>query len=92
MDEMVAAAETGLDYPLFMAVAEKVGHDKRGNVIYRRTPDGEDALVRRLERIKEIDPQTDTEVLREIEVTERQVDDELPEVAAAYLHWLREQA
>lgn len=91
-DERVAAAETGLDYPLFMAVAEKVGHDKRGNVIYRRTPDGEDALVRRLETIKEIDPQTGAEVLREIEITERQVDDELPEVAAAYLRWLREQA
>jgi type I restriction enzyme M protein len=91
MDEMVAAAGSGLDYPLFMAVAEKIGHDKRGNVIYRRTPDGEDALVRRLERIKEIDPQTGVEFLREVDVTERQVDDDLPEVAAAYLHWLSEQ-
>ncbi len=39
--EEVAEAEiTGLDYPLFMAVAEKIGHDKRGNVIYRRTDEG----------------------------------------------------
>jgi type I restriction enzyme M protein len=74
-----------------MAVAEKIGHDKRGNVIYRRTDDGEDALVKRIEAVTEIDQETGAEVLSEIEVTERQIDDELPEVATAYLRWLGEQ-
>ena len=73
------------------AVAEKIGHDKRGNVIYRRTEDGEDALVSRVETVTEIDQETGGEVLREITVTERQIDDELPEVATAYLRWLSEQ-
>lgn len=90
--EEVAEAETkGLDYPLFMAVAEKVGHDKRGNVVYRRTEDGSDALVKRSETAVEIDQETGEEVLRDIEVTERLVDDELPEVAEAYLRWLGNQ-
>ena len=29
------------DYPVFMAVAEKVGYDRRGNRIFKREPDGE---------------------------------------------------
>ncbi len=74
-----------------MAVAEKIGHDKRGNVIYRRTPEGEDALVKRIETIFEIDQETGAEVVRQIEVTERQVDDELSEVADAYRRWLEAQ-
>ncbi|WP_229811139.1 N-6 DNA methylase [Streptosporangium pseudovulgare] len=90
-EEIANAESTGLDYPIFMAVAESIGHDKRGNVIYRRTAEGEDALVSRVETVTEIDQETGAEVLREIEVTERQVDDELPEVATAYLRWLSEQ-
>jgi type I restriction enzyme M protein len=34
-----------MDYPVFMAVAEKVGFDRRGNRIYRRGPDGEEIWV-----------------------------------------------
>jgi type I restriction enzyme M protein len=29
------------DYEIFMAIPEKVGHDRRGNPIYKTTPDGE---------------------------------------------------
>lgn len=90
-DEQIEAEAVGLDYPVFMAVAEKIGHDKRGNLIYRRTAAGEDALVRRVESLTEIDPATGREVLRQVEITERQIDDELPEVATAYLRWLGEQ-
>ncbi|MFE7869482.1 N-6 DNA methylase [Micromonospora humida] len=89
--EVVEAEGAGLDYPIFMAVAEKIGHDKRGNVIYRRTQDGSDSLVKRIETVNEIDQTTGAEVLRTIEVTERQIDDELSEVATSYLHWLSEQ-
>lgn len=89
--EVVEAEGNGLDYPLFMAVAEKVGHDKRGSAIYRRIEDGSDALVKRVETIVEIDQETGAEVLRDIEVTERLIDDELPDVAEAYLRWLGEQ-
>jgi type I restriction enzyme M protein len=90
-DEVAEAESTGLDYPVFMAVAEKIGHDKRGNVLYRRTADGEDALVKHIETISEIDQETGAEVVRQIEVTERQVDDELAEVADRYRHWLESQ-
>lgn len=90
-DEVSKAEKTGLDYPLFMAVAEKIGHDKRGNVIYKHTEDGKDVLVERTETVAEIDEETGKEVLREVTVTDRQVDDELPEVAVAYRNWLKAQ-
>ncbi len=70
LDEKVVAQGQGLDYPIFMAIAEKIGHDKRGNVIYRRTSSGEDALVRRVETVVDIDQATGAEVLRELEVCE----------------------
>jgi type I restriction enzyme M protein len=89
--EVATAEATGLDYPVFMAIAEKIGHDKRGNAIYRRAADGSDLLVKRIETVPEIDQATGMEVLREVEVTERLIDDELPEVAEAYLRWLEEQ-
>ena len=90
-DERAKATATGLNYPIFMAVAEKIGHDKRGNLIFRRTSNGEDALVTRTEIVRDIDQSTGAEVLREVEVRDRQVDDELPEVAVAFLRWIEEQ-
>lgn len=90
-EEEVQAQDGGLDYPVFMAIAETIGHDKRGNVIWRQLSDGSDALVKRVETITEIDQETGTEVLRSVEVTDRQVDDELPEVAQAYREWLKGQ-
>lgn len=87
-----AAAQAGnLEYPLFMAVAERIGHDKRGNTLYRRTDAGEDVLVTRTDTTAAIDPASGEEVLESRRVEERLVDDELPEAATAFLRWLGEQ-
>lgn len=42
------------NYLVFMAVAEKVGFDRRGNTLYKRSPDGEEILedVEEVERIR----------------------------------------
>ncbi|WP_328604476.1 N-6 DNA methylase [Amycolatopsis sp. NBC_00345] len=91
-DEERVAAESGtLEYPIFMAATEHIGQDKRGNTLYRRTETGEDVLVTRAETVPEIDPATGEEVLSIIETLERLVDDDLPDVATAYLRWLGEQ-
>jgi type I restriction enzyme M protein len=47
-DEERVAVTKGLDYPVFFAVVEKIGHDKRGNLIYRRTPEWKEVMVARL--------------------------------------------
>lgn len=90
--EEALADSAGLDYPVFMAIAEKIGHDKRGNVIYRRTASGEDVQIERTEEVKEIDPETGEEVIKLVTVKEKDPDDELPSVAEAYRRWLAEQS
>lgn len=86
-NECRKASQKKLDYPIFMAVAEKIGHDKRGKLIYRRSITGDDVLMTRKEIIREIDPDTGHERSREVEVKERIVDDELPEVAESFRKW-----
>lgn len=49
---------------------------------YRRTPQGEDVLRKRTEYAPSPDG------IREIEVVDRVVDDELPDVGEAYRRWL----
>jgi type I restriction enzyme M protein len=70
------------DYPVFMAVAEKVGFDRRGNTLYKRSPDGEEILedVEEVERIR-IGGQLVTRTLRR---KRKIVDDDLPRIATAY--------
>jgi len=75
------------DYPVFMAVAEKVGVDRRGNQLFKRTPDGEDIF----------EEYTDSERIRiggkQVERTLRRKrripDNDLPLIAEAYLEFRR---
>lgn len=73
---------TMTDYPVFMAVAEKVGFDRRGNTLYKRGPDGEDLVeeVEHRERIR-IGGRSVIRVLRR---KDKSVDDDLPRIAEAY--------
>ena len=70
------------DYPVFMAVAEKVGFDRRGNALYKRSPDGEEILedVKEVERIR-VNGSFKERVLHR---KKKVVDDDLPLIAAAY--------
>ena len=48
-------------------------------------------LVKKHETVREIDQETGKEIIKEVDVTDRLVDDELDEVAEAFLAWLEEQ-
>lgn len=80
----IQAADLGQkrDYPVFMAVAEKVGFDRRGNTLYKRQPDGEEILVENTyeEKVR-IGGKLEARTLRR---KERILDDDLPAIAAAY--------
>ena len=73
-------------YEVFMAVAEKVGFDRRGKTIYKRGPDGEEITIEReyRERIR-LSGNTTTRTLRR---KEKILDDDLPLIAAAYSEFL----
>lgn len=91
-EEKVRAAKDELDYPVFMAIAEKVGHDKRGNAVYKQTPEGQDMIEVTTEEVVDVDPLTGDQTVTREENRDRVINDELPEVADAYLRWVEEHA
>src|SRR5207244_475902 len=76
-----ALGET-IEYPVFMAVAEKVGVDRRGNTLYKRGPDGEE-LIKVIEepRLVTIDGRM---VPRPRRRYIKEIDDDLPIIAEKY--------
>jgi type I restriction enzyme M protein len=72
-----------VDYPVFMAVAEKVGFDRRGVPLYKRSPDGEEILEEQeeSERIR-INGKS---VVRTLRRKRKIPDNDLPGIAQAYL-------
>lgn len=86
--ELAQSAAGKLNYDCFMAVTEKIGHDKRGNIIYRRNERGDDVVIVRKEMVPTIDPDSGKQAVSVTEVKELLQDDELPEVADAYRAWL----
>jgi type I restriction enzyme M protein len=91
-DDEIRAEDLGqqVDYPVFMAVAEKVGFDRRGNTLYKRGPDGEELVVEKeyRERVKV----AGESVVRVLRRKEKTLDDDLPRIAEAYLAFLAEHA
>ena len=76
------------EYPVFMAVADKVGFDRRGNKLYKRTPDGEEIIEAREypERIR-IGGKW---VKRTLTRNEKVEDNDLPVIAEKYHEFLKE--
>jgi type I restriction enzyme M protein len=83
-EEELKAGDLGSakDYSVFMAVAEKVGFDRRGNTLYKRSPDGEEILedVEEVERIRVNGHFVERRLRRKKKV----LDDDLPLIADAY--------
>lgn len=71
-----------IDYPVFMAVADKVGFDRRGNTLWKRQPDGEEIIVEKSyeEKVRI----GGTLQVRTLNRKERILDDDLPLIADAY--------
>ncbi|HEY9631228.1 MAG TPA: N-6 DNA methylase [Coleofasciculaceae cyanobacterium] len=76
-------------YDVFMAVAEKVGFDRRGNKLYKRKPSGEEIFIS-----KQVPVQVkvgDRTITRELTVQEKELDDDLPIIGDKYDEFLQEQ-
>jgi type I restriction enzyme M protein len=79
-----------VDYPIFMAVAEKVGFDRRGNTLYKRRPDGEDIVKMETEVEKVL--VNGKAVKRTIRRPTKIVDDDLPEIVKEYRGFIKQHA
>lgn len=76
------------DYPVFMAVAEKVGVDRRGNPVYVRNPDGT-AVTEIIERSETFWRQGRKEV-RTIRHRQQKIDNDLLVIGGKYAEFVAE--
>ena len=70
-------------YNIFMAVVEKIGHDKRGNTIYARDEKGREIWI------DDEDSETDEheELIMQKQVKKRVIDDQTEEVVKIFTAW-----
>ena len=77
------------DNPVFMAVANHVGHDKRGNVTYVRDRKGNEIVEELEEQVKEWED--GTPVYRRLTTRRKVVDDNTQQIAQEFRRWLSAQ-
>lgn len=78
------------DYDVFFAVVDKVGHDKRGNHIFKRDADGNEVLTPDEEE-RLIDQISTGEVLIQNLPKRKVLDDQTSDVSNAFLKWKEEE-
>lgn len=74
-----------LDYPVFMAICDHIGHDKRGGTVYVRDEEGYE-VVAEIEDAKAIDADGLGE--ESFKTHARVVDDNTAQIADAFREWL----
>lgn len=77
------------DYEVFMAVANHVGHDKRGNVTYVRDRKGNEIVEEVSEQVKEYD--NGVPVYRHHKTRKKVFDDNTRQIAEEFRKWLSTQ-
>jgi type I restriction enzyme M protein len=91
-DELVAtetAARRKNDYPVFMALANHVGHDKRGNLTYVRDSKGNEIVEEVPELVREYEGSR--RVYRHQKTRKKDLDDNTIAIAQEFKKWLSEQ-
>jgi type I restriction enzyme M protein len=76
------------DYKVFMAIAEKLGKDRRGNQIYLRDEDGAEILFEQEKKYLVIDKHGESVVKTRNERIKR-IDDDLPDIVDAYKNLIK---
>lgn len=84
-----AAARRMNDYNVFMAVANHIGHDKRGNVTYVRDRKGNEIIEEIEETLKEYED--GRPVYKKQRTRRKVIDDNTLQIAQAFRSWLYEQ-
>jgi len=86
--ERQLAQDSAEDYDVFMAIAEKLGKDRRGNPIYLRDEDGAELLFDTETQylVNKKDGTSEVKTRRE---KLKQLDDDLPNITQAYYQFLK---
>jgi type I restriction enzyme M protein len=87
-EKAVEALKGAEEYPVFMAVADKVGVDRRGNKLFKRTPDGE-VIIQEKESTEKLRINGEW-VERILKRPEKIPDNDLPVIAEKYREFCEE--
>ena len=79
------------DYNIFMAMVEKVGHDKRGNPLFKRDQEGNEILFPVTNSALVLDKTGDGQHTVAHEQREKVYDDQTPDVPVIFAEWKREE-
>ena len=90
-DEIAIESAAGRlnDYEVFMAVANHIGHDKRGNVTYVRDREGNEIAEEVEETLKEYE--SGSPVYKKQRTRRKVIDDNTLQIAQTFRSWLYEQ-
>lgn len=79
------------DYNIFMAMVQKIGHDKRGNPTFKRDKEGNEILVADTNRILVRNETGDRESIVTHEQKKKVEDDQTPEVPIIFAKWKKQE-
>ena len=78
-------------YNIFMAMVEKVGHDKRGNTLFKRDEHGNEIWIPEEPNVLEIDKTAEGDVTVKTESKTRIIDDQSREVPNVFEEWKKQE-
>lgn len=93
-EEQKQAEETSgtmADYNIFMAMVEKVGHDKRGNPIFKRDPEGNEILVPDTNSVLVLGETSEGDKTVSHQQKKKVEDDQTPDVPAIFNEWKQQE-
>lgn len=75
------------DYNIFMAMVEKIGHDKRGNPLFKRDFEGNEILAQGADTVIRLDETSDGTKTVSEERRHKVIDDQTTSVPALFAQW-----
>lgn len=75
------------DYNIYMAIVDKIGHDKRGNTFFKRDNDGNEIMVPEKQNIYKLDETSSGDKTAQMESREKVVDDQTILVPNIFKEW-----
>ena len=88
-DEIIQEEISGkmMDYNIFMAIVDKIGHDKRGNTLFQRDKEGNEILISEKQNIVKTNEISSEEKITQVEIKEKIVDDQTLLVPNIFNEW-----
>lgn len=85
------ASGTMADYNIFMAMVEKIGHDKRGNPIFKRDPEGNEILVPDTNSVLVLGETSEGDKTVSHQQKKKVEDDQTPDVPGIFNEWKKQE-